>query len=71
MALALHIRSRLTYAGIYFGRIYQFVLALACVFVELPMRTLMGPLKTDTITGWRALQAYRHLLFGEPRRGAN
>ena len=78
-SLALHIRSRLTYAGLHFGRLYQCVLFLVCALIEFPARLLQAMLGRSAVGARGVFRAYRLLalnLFSgtalpRPRAGAH
>lgn len=60
-SLALHIRSRLTYAGLHFGRPYRFVLFLVCALIEFPARLLQAMLGRSAVGARGVFRAYRLL----------
>ncbi len=62
-SLALHIRSRLTYAGLHFGRLYQFVLFLVCALIEFPARLLQAMLGRSAVGAGGVLRAYKLLVL--------
>ncbi len=81
LALALHIRSRLTYTSIHFGRGAQFLLSVTTLLLELPIRLAQSAMGGGAV-GWRGVcKAYRILLsnsfpagtiklpHGEPHNG--
>lgn len=75
-SLALHIRSRLTYASLHYGRLYQFALLLVCALIEFPARLLQAMLGRSAVGARGVLRAYwllaRNLFSGTalPRPGA-
>ena len=65
LALALHIRSRLIYARLHFGRGAQMLLATTSLLMEMPIRLLLALLGGGTIGRQGVLTAYRLLLLNE------
>lgn len=60
-SLALHVRSRLTYAGLHFGRLYQLFLLLVCTVIEFPARLLQAMLGKSAVGARGVLRAYKLL----------
>ncbi|MDE0800493.1 MAG: glycosyltransferase family 2 protein [Rhodospirillaceae bacterium] len=61
VSLALHIRSRVTYAGLHFGGLGLASLAVASVAIEFPVRVLQAMLCKGAVGLGGVLQAYRLL----------
>jgi N-acetylglucosaminyl-diphospho-decaprenol L-rhamnosyltransferase len=62
MALALHIRSRLTYARVHFGSISQALLLISSFSIELPIRFFQALLGGGVVDRQGVLRAYQLLL---------
>ncbi|MDG2242274.1 MAG: glycosyltransferase family 2 protein [Rhodospirillaceae bacterium] len=60
-SLALHVRSRMTYAGLHFGQLYQFFLLLVCSAIEFPARLLQAMLGRGAVGVRGILRAYKLL----------
>lgn len=62
LALALHIRSRLTYAHLHFGNVSRALLTVATLLMEFPLRLFQALLGRGVIGKRNVLRAYRLLL---------
>lgn len=58
LTLALHIRSRITYAGLHFGVAAKGVLLMACVLLEFPIRLLQAMLGKSEVSLGSVFRAY-------------
>jgi N-acetylglucosaminyl-diphospho-decaprenol L-rhamnosyltransferase len=61
VSLALHIRSRVTYANLHFGNLGKVSLAAVCVAIEFPVRMLQAMLGKGVVGLGGVLRAYRLL----------
>lgn len=58
LSLALHIRSRITYAGLHFGLLGKTALLMACALFELPIRLLRAMLGKGEVSLSGVFRAY-------------
>ena len=67
-ALALHLRSRLTYAGLHFGRATQAAVLVTSLIMEFPLRLVQALLGKGVLTPAGVLKAYGLLLRSTAQR---